>query len=299
VLLPLSFNLPAIVFMRDAPAPGDGFTVSLGQLSEPSAAFAKKEGGAYSRMGFSPRWDPRFLVTCLSRGGGLGSREGDLAWDAAGLASALGELASWSTGVNGSAAKEDDFQFKYLFAPPYRRLKEGRTLYEYMDSSELFVVPEDRRAELDFRWLACDGRVPVSDGAVYAGIIRGAPGRGAAEAFLRWLLRPDSQRAVLERARGARAAGYSFGFAGGFSSIRSVNEEVFPAFYPALVGHAPPAASLSAPAELPRDWPSIEAAVFEPWALEAEARASVRAPSALVDELAARLADYRKRGARQ
>ncbi len=299
-LLPLSFNLPAIAFLRSAPASGDGFTLSLADLAAASAAYARP--GAGERMGFSPRWDPRFLVAALDCGGArfgmrkeASQRALELGWDASGLASALADLGSWSARVNGSAAREDDFKYKYLYSPPYRWLKDGRALYAYMDSSELFVVGEERRAELDFRWFSGGGRVPISEGAVYAGLVRGAKGGGAALSFLAWLVTPEAQRAILERSRGTRAADYSFGILGGFSSVRAVNEGVFPAFYPDLVGHAPPAERLSVPAPLPPDWPALEAAVLEPWALEASARPQAAAG----DELAARIADFRSRGSRQ
>jgi hypothetical protein len=305
VLLPLSFNLPAVVFLRDSPAAGDGFTLSLSDLAAPSTAFRSSPGGG-ARMGFSPRWDARFMITALDSGGARfrevdrpGQSLPEFGWDPSGLVDALRELGSWSATVNGSAALEDDFQFKYLYSPPYRWLREGRALYAYMDSSELFLVSEEKRADLDFRWYSSGGKVPISDAPVYAGLVRGASGRGAAEAFLRWILTPEAQRAILERSRGSRASGYSFGLVGGFSSIRSVNEGIFPAFYPALVGHAPPADKLAAPSRRPPDWPSLQAAVLVPWALEASSRNAGPPRTDPNAELAARIAEYRKRAARQ
>jgi hypothetical protein len=310
VLLPLSFNLPAIAFLRGSPAAGDGFTLSLEDIAAPSAAYRRPEGGSGARMGFSPRWDARFFLAALDSGGARfggvyrevdspGRSRAELGWDPQGLTAALTELGLWSARVNGSAALEDDFRFKHLFSPPYRWLKEGKTLYAHMDSSELFLVSEEKRAELDFRWYSSDGRVPISEGAVYAGLVRRSSGSAAAQAFLRWLLTPEAQRAVLERSRESSASNYSFGVAGGFSSIRSVNEGVFPSFYPALVGHAPPADKLAEPARLPLDWPSLKTAVLIPWALEASSRAPGASRGNPGDELAARIADYRKRGVRQ
>jgi hypothetical protein len=302
MLLPLSFNLPAISFLGDSPAPGDGFMLSLADIAAPSIAYAKRKGGAAPRMGFSPRWDPRFFVAALDSGGArfveagsAASRGPDLSWDAPGLASALGELTAWTEKVNGSAAIEDDFLFKYLFSPPYRWLKDGRALYAYMDSSELFLESEEKPAGMDFRWYSSQGRIPVSEGAVYAGLVRGASGRAAAEAFLRWLLTPEAQRAILERSRISRATAFAFGVAGGFSSIRSVNEGIFPAFYPALVGHAPPAGRLSLPALLPDDWPALRDSVIAPWALAAAARSPGSQQGDPGADLAARIADYAER----
>lgn len=302
VLLPLSFDLPVIAFAKGSPAQGDGFTLSLRDLLAPSAAFNRREGGAYSRMGFSPRWDGAFLVSALQAGGAAFAEGRELSWSEAGLLSALGEIVDWSDRANGPAALEEDFQFKYLVSPPYRYIKEGRALFASMRASALFLLPEERRAELDFRYFARDGRVAVAEGPVCAALIRGAPGRVGAEAFLRWLLSPEAQRAILERSRRARALDLAFGVAGGFSSIRSVNEELLPAYFPALVGHAPPAL-LAAPATLPEDWPELVAAVIAPWAVEATAARPARGPaegtasglSQKIRELPGRIREFRAR----
>jgi hypothetical protein len=316
ILLPISFNLPAIVFLRGGAFGGGGFTLSLEEMSAPCAAFNATESGGYTRMGFSPRWNGRFLVAALDSGvagskaaafreraasGAAGGAEPGLDWDEQGLAASLAALASWSARVNGPAPLEDDFQFKYLYAPPYRWIEGGKALYACMDSSELFSLPEKKRADLDFRWYASGGRAPVSEASAYAGLVRGAPGRKKAEAFLRWLLTPAAQRAILERSSRERELESSFGIAGGFSSIRVINEESLPAYYPALVGHAPPELSTSLPK--PPDWRELEAAVVAPWALEAAA--ALQAPKAGASafdptkELAERIAGYREKTSSQ
>jgi hypothetical protein len=309
VLLPVSFNLPAIVFRRGEAVGGAGFTLSLAEMSGPSAAFNAAESGGYAAMGFSPRWRQDFFVAALDSGAagskGASFREGrgakgargaapELAWDAEGLAASISALASWSAKANGQAVLEDDFAFKYLYAPPYRWLKEGRVLYAYMDSSELFTLSGERKADLDFRWFASHGRVRVSEGSAYAGLPRGAPGRKSAEAFLRWLFSPEAQKAMLERASDTRSLENSFGIAGGFSSIRLVNEEAFPMYYPELLGHAPQ--SLALPGPFPDDWRALESGLIGPWALEAAAAAQSPKPGSpgSLDpsgELAKRLAD--------
>jgi len=61
----------------------------------------------------------------------------------------------------------------------------------------------------------------------------------------------------------------SFGIAGGFSAIRSVNEKLFPLYYPSLLGKMPPAHYLKAPNVLPALWPDIKQAIVLPFLLEA------------------------------
>jgi hypothetical protein len=298
LLLPVSFNLPAVIFPRTAVQAGNDFVLGIGDIGPAAAAFNRKEKGAYSRMGFSPRWDGNFLTLAINAAG-AGFREGKpLSWSEAGLAASLESMRSWVAATNGSAAAEDDFQFKYLFTPAYQYVSSGRTLFAYMNSADLFVIPEEKRADLDFRWFAAaDGSVPVSDDIVYAAIPRSGKGKPAAEAFLKWFFREDSQKSLLERSRRIRALELSFGVAYGFSSIRSVNEKAYPLYYPSLVGHMPPAEALAAPKVLPSDWPALKAAVVAPWLVEITARAGL--PTSPGEELAARIAAYRKRAAQR
>ncbi len=294
LLLPVSFDLPAIIFARGGEAsPKDGFVLGADELVA-AASFNKKKGASFTRMGFSARWNTDCLVV-LAGAFGAAFREGKpLSWSDAGLAAAIERLRAMSATANGSAGAEDDFQFKYLYTPAYKYIAEGRALYAYMRASEFFLVPEEKRYPLDYRWLAERGAVPVSEGVVFAGIPRAGKSKAAAEAFLKWFYREENQKAMLERARTSRALEGSFGVAGGFSAVRAVNERVFPLYYPALVGHLPPADSLSPPNILPSDWPAIKSTVLAPWLLEATAREQnpKQSPS---QELGARLAGYAKR----
>ncbi len=294
MLLPVSFNLPAIVFARDAAPAGDGFLLGLADMGPAARAFNKKAKEAHIRMGFSPRWDGDFLALAANAAG-AGFKEGKpLAWNERGLAAGIEALRSWVAETNGPSALEDDFQFKYLFTPGYQYLSSGRALYAYVDSSGLFTIPEDRRSAFDYRWFAtAEGAVPVADDIAYAAIPRSSRGRKAAEAFLAWFFREDSQDAILESARDSRAIERSFGVVGGFSSIRSVVERVFPLYYPALVGHLPPADALAAPNVLPSDWPELKESVVAPWLSEVTGRdAPCPNPG---EELAARIAEYLKK----
>jgi hypothetical protein len=293
LLLPVSFNLPAIVFARDGSAVKNDFVLGLEDIAASAAAFNQKQKGAFTRMGFSPRWNGDFLTLAIDSAG-AGFKEGrPLAWNEQGLGAAIAELRGWASRTNGSAALEDDFGFKYLYTPAYQYVSGGRALYAYLESDEFFLIPEEKRAGLDFRWYARGGAVPVSDGIVYAAILRGGSGKQAAEAFLKWFFKEDTQKAILESARSTRALESSFGIAGGFSAVRSVNEKVFPRYYPSIVGHLPPAASLAAPNVLPSDWAALKEAVVAPWLAEATGRAE--APADPGQELADRIADYKQR----
>jgi ABC-type glycerol-3-phosphate transport system substrate-binding protein len=298
MLLPVSFNLPAIVFARDAAPAGDGFLLCLADMAPAARAFNKKTKESFTRMGFSPRWDGGFLVLAANAAG-AGFKEGKpLAWNERGLAAGIESLRAWVAETNGSATLEDDFQFKYLFTPGYQYLSSGRALFAYVDSSGLFTIPEDRRSAFDYRWFStADGAVPVADDIVYAALPRSGRGKQAAESFLTWFFREESQNAILESSRRSRAIERSFGVVGGFSSIRSVNERIFPLYYPALVGHLPPAEALATPNVLPSDWPELKEAVIAPWLSEVTGRDALSANPG--EELAARIAEYGKKAAQR
>lgn len=298
ILLPVSFDLPAIIFTQGGKANGaKKFLLGLDDLSAEAKAWNQGGGGAASstpsRMGFSPRWNPDFLVTS-AHALGAGFREGKpLSWSEAGLDAAVEKLRAWTVSANASSVLEDDFQFKYLYTPAYKYVAEGRALFSYMRASALFLVPEEKRAELDYRWYAEGGYVPIAEDSVYAGIPRKARNKSAAEAFLKWFYKDENQKAMLETARKTRAIEGSFGIAGGFSAVRTVTERTFPLYYQGLVGHLPPAESLAQPAALPGNWPEIDAKVLSPWLLETTARTpgSEGRPG---DELALRLAAWTK-----
>ncbi len=294
LLLPVSFDLPAIVFAREGQANSGGkFLLGLEDIAAEAGAWNKLKNGSYTRMGFSPRWGPDFLVYA-AQALGADFREGrPIAWNEAGLDSAVEKLRGWTQAANGSAANEEDFQFKYLYTPAYKYLADGRALFAFMQASDLFLVPEEKRASLDYRWYAQGGLVPVSSDIVFAAIPRGAHNKPAAEAFLKWFYRDDNQKAMLENGRKTRAIEGSFGIAGGFSAVRSVTERVFPLYYAALVGHLPPSEALAAPGVLPNDWPELQGKVVAPWLLATSA-IGPGSPGKPGDELAARFAVYSK-----
>lgn len=299
-LIPLSFNLPAIVFAKtDSPA-GDDFTIALGDMAPPSLAFsatAPGTAGRKPRMGFSPRWDAAFLTLAVDTGGAsFRQGKGELSWDGDGLDRAIEEIRAWISRVDGSAAAADDYQFKYLYAPAYQYLKEGRALFAYMRSSDFFLIPEDKRSSLDFRWFSSGGRVPIGDDVLYLAIAKDAPGRAAAEAFVAWLFGEGAQASILELSKRTRAMESHFGVAGGFSSVRAVNEKLFAEYYPSLLGHMPPASALAGPPALPEDWEELKTDVVGPWLLAVTASSSP--PVDAGAELSAHLSDYRKKGAR-
>jgi hypothetical protein len=134
-----------------------------------------------------------------------------------------------------------------------------------MNSSAIFTLDYDQQSNLDFRWLAEKERIPLSENTVYYGLYQqGSAGKGA-EAFTKWFFQTETQRLLLENNKKLQLNTILFGIAGGFSAMRNVTEEVFPRFYPSLLGHMPPDAFLSPPNILPQNWLAIKERVILPY----------------------------------
>ncbi len=270
ILLPVSFNLPLIVFDRKyEPTMLDGFVLDLLELEKKGAELNKSGKASFTNMGFGPRWSTEFLYSTMELFGAAFKEGTPLKWNQAGLENGLAYIRAWSERANGSAAKEDEFQFKYLYLPEYASVEEGRIGYAAMNSADFFVVSEERRSSLSFRLLSKDGVVPIDEDLVYAGICRKGVGKQAAEAFLTWFYAEETQRSILEEAKRYRSMESSFGIAGGFSAVRAVNDKLFPLYYPSLLGKMPPAQYLKTPNVLPAMWPEIKNTIVLPFLLEA------------------------------
>jgi len=290
--LPLSFNLMLILNKKDG-QPAQNLEslepslpqscISLEEIQRRSLQGKEGKGAKNAFMSFSPRWpDEDFLFHWVQlrkadfhepegaelKGKGLGSRM--LTWNEGALLPALDELRNFTTAVNGSSAEEDSFYFSYLFAPGYKNIETGRILYAAMDSTEFFALAPATRAKFDFHYLADQDRLAVLEGIRYAGIPRRAEGRTSAEAFLAWYFTPENQEAILAASRSLRLSETSFGIAGGFSSLRTVTEDIFPRFYDDLESRLPPADTVRAPKPLPTSWEGLYKDVILPW-LKAEA----------------------------
>jgi ABC-type glycerol-3-phosphate transport system substrate-binding protein len=265
-LLPVNFNIPAMVFAPDLSRPhSDPFVIGMEEIKERGRAFNAVSGGVYTKMGFSLSSEDAFLFTAAALFGVSFREASPVAWDSAALEQCVSWLRAWIADANTGAQAEDDFAFKYLYEPPDKLVKAGRILYTHMDSSAFFTLPEERQANLDFRWLAAGGTIPLDESSVYYGIHGKTKASKAAEAFTVWFFNAGTQRQLMQAAKSKRLHETSFGVAGGFSSVKYVTEQIFPQFYPALLGHMPPESYLSPPNILPRNWMALKERIILPY----------------------------------
>ncbi|MDR3193127.1 MAG: hypothetical protein LBT87_08695, partial [Treponema sp.] len=265
-LLPVSFNIPALVFARNnSYLLSNSFTVSLDEIKALGNAYNTGNNGIYSRMGFSPSWNDDFLFITATLFNTSFKEASPLAWDSDALEQAMAYVRNWIEEVNGGIRAEDDFVFKYFYSSPSNLALSGRILFAYMNSADLFTLTQEKRANLDFRWIAEKNSIPLAEEAVYLGVCKNGKAEKAAKVFTQWFFEEDTQRHLMEVSRDKRLTETFFGIGNGFSALRTVTEHIFPQFYLNLLGHMPPEDFLSPPNILPRNWTVLKERVILPY----------------------------------
>jgi len=265
-LLPVSFNIPALIFSRGRENElSNQFTVDFDEVKSLSKKYNTMSRGVYTRMGFSPLWDDDFLFAAAFLSGTSFREANPLAWDSLALERSMTFINNWTNEINTSTQDEDDFTFKYFFEPPEKLIQSGRILFSYMESSRLFLLSEESKNALDFRWVMEQDRIPLTEDSVYIGIPKKAKSQKAAKAFIQWFFRTENQRKLLEYSRTNRINENIFGICGGFSALSTVTEQIYPLFYPELLGRMPPSEYYTLPNVLPANWITIKERVILPY----------------------------------
>ncbi|MDR2509029.1 MAG: hypothetical protein LBC77_00120 [Spirochaetaceae bacterium] len=272
--LPVSFNLPALVFLEKREfSNSESSIIELQTARDAGIAYNVREGAAWSRVGFSPLWDKKYgFLLLLPRlfGADFNSmpdgegRPLSLAWNEAEFNEALSWTNLWIKESTGSTAAEEDFFFKYFFDPPAKLLTDERILFAYMQSDEYFIRGHESFTGTDFRWLGHNGKIPVLEDYTAFAIYKKAGAKKAAMDFARWFFNEDTQSMILEQSRETQLDSSTFGIMGGFSSLWTVTGFLFPKYYEDFLGHFPPQRSFTALSTLPANWPQLRAEVLLP-----------------------------------
>jgi ABC-type glycerol-3-phosphate transport system substrate-binding protein len=288
-LLPVSFNIPALIFSRNREQYlSNQFTVDFDEIKKLSKEYNTISRGVYTRMGFSPLWNDNFLLTTAILSGASFREASPLAWDSAALERSMTFINNWTNEINTSTQAEDDFTFKYFFEPTERLIQSGRIFFSYMESSALFLLGEESKSFLDFRWIKEQNSILVTEDSVYLGIPKRVKSKKSAEAFILWFFKIENQRRILEYSRVNRINENIFGICGGFSALTLVTEQIYPLFYPELLGRMPPSEYFTYPNALPANWFILKERVILPYLHD---RARNERPND-VNPLERRLADW-------
>jgi len=265
-LLPVSFNIPALIFSKDRERElSNQFTINFDEIKDLSGKFNIISREAYTRMGFSPLWSDRFLLTAAVLSGSSFMEALPLAWDAQALDSSMDFIYKWTNEINTNHQAEEDFAFKYFFEPPQKLIQSGRILFSYTESNAFFTLSQDSKNALDFRWVMEQNMIPITEDVVFLGIPKRGKAQRAARAFVQWFFRIENQRLLLEYSKANQINDTVFGICGGFSALSLVTEQIFPLFYPELLGRMPPPEFLIPPNVLPENWTLIKERVIFPY----------------------------------
>lgn len=267
-LLPVSFNLPAIIFSAEnKDLITDSYTLSPEQIREIASKYNKKDKkDNYTRIGFTPLSNNDFLyLTAKMYGANFREEKSEITWNSQSLLNATNYLRNWTQTENTSAQVEEDFAFKYLFMPTYRQVASDRTLFAYTTSDSLFNNMKNSKLEIDYRWITREKQLPIEDSFTMIGIYKNAPNQVGATAFITWFFQSENQRTILERKEHLNLETEKFGIAGGFSSVRDVTEHILPVFYTNLLTNLPPVQMLTVPNQLPARWESYKSLVIVPY----------------------------------
>ena len=288
-LLPISYNLPALIFAKDKNMGlKSSSTIGFDEIKALSKEYNTIARGAYTKMGFSPLWSDDFLLVTAILSGASFKEASPLSWDAPALERSMDYVYSWTNEINTSGQAEENFTFKYFIEPAEKLIFSDRILFSYMNSRDFFLLNEESKSALDYRWIMENDRVPINEDIVFLGMPKRAKATKAARAFIQWFFTAENQALILEYSRDNRISETVFGICGGFSSLIPVTEQVFPRFYPELIGRMPPSDYLMPPNVLPSNWADIKERVILPY-LHDRSRTS---DTAQVYPLERRLADW-------
>jgi len=267
VLLPVSFTLPTVVYAEgNAPGGGSNWVMSLDSMAEACRAFNGKSRPDVDHLGFSPFWNTDFFCWTASLSGARlrGGRGQTVLWETDGVGKALAALRTWVNDVNFGPETENAFAARWTVKPLYRLVSEKRILFYVASFKDFWSIPEERRKDLDFRWLSsASNMIPVADDVLFAGVPRSSRNKKGGKAFLEWFFRPQVQRDILGVNQYRRIN--VFGVADGFSALKTINERDLPQRYPMLVSHIPPENFLLFPEVQPDDWVELRDQVVKPW----------------------------------
>ncbi len=266
LLLPVSFNLPAIMFSNELDSVNiPPFFLNPPEMESAAKEFNETSTSSFQTMGFSPRWESEvlFLSSVLAGAEFQALSTGVLSWNNETVTESIEDLKRWSTDINNSFEYQEEFTTKFLYDPGYKLAAEKRILFYYSDLVGFFSIPPEKRKVLDFRWFAMENKIPVLEDVVLSGIPVGAKNTEGAVEFIYWLFSPDTQKKLLKSTQIKRLD--TFGFANGFSSLPGVNENAMPIMYPNLAGLVPPESSLLFPKSLPSYWLELKTDVIIPW----------------------------------
>lgn len=260
-VIPLSFNIPIVVFNRNDDV---GFTdepsVTLDQIKGAAEQMNTYTEEVLSRVGFSPRWDSRFLYLGTKAFGAnyREDRQGNTRWDEGKVFESLQYFNSWNSEIDSEELEQ--FITKYAQQPLHNRLTEGRIGFFMSDVVEYSTLEDNR---FDFRPISDTQGIFVDEDMTFIGMHKNGANSTQARDFVRWILEEETQRMLI-----AHTDRYDidiFGLANGLSTLSNISVRVIPQYHPWLIGSTPDVFTAPLSQQLPKYWHRIRAEVVTGW----------------------------------
>ncbi len=288
-LLPVNFNLSTVIFSQEniSVIPED-YYLSLDQIRDISGEYNTLDNELYTYMGFAPSWSPEFLYeTSKLYNVNFSENKNDVnsfLWNPEELTDSVNYIKDWTRQKNTSTIDEGEYQFKYLYNPSLINIRDNNSLFLYMSTSDFFTTPSERLEGIHYRWIEKDNKIFVHDDMISIGMYKNSKNLPAAEQFIIWLMSEENQSVLLNWHDSLNLYTRTFGIAGGFSSIRSVNERILPLLYPPLWGNIPNGDMLVPPNTLPTNWENIKQNIVYPYLIDAS-NTNYSSPVKSIEEL--------------
>lgn len=271
-LLPVSFNLPTIIFSTDnSKLIENDYTISPEELYKIGKKFDKRnKKNKLTQIGFSPLSSDDFLYT-FSRMNNVQYKESKkqfFSFNQKNLDYSIEQLVKMTSMGLESVEESNDFVYKYLSVVDTKRVTSERTLFAYTTSDEFLKLPGEQISKIDFRWLESNGLIPVEDSMVMMGISKDASNYSGAIEFITWFYNSETQRKFLNLKDKLTSDMINFGIAGGFSAVKDVNLKILPTYYKNLLSNVPQEGSLRIPDAKPANWEEIKETVIIPYIKE-------------------------------
>lgn len=258
-VLPLAYNPPIMLFPKESKRINHGLpALPLETVRELSQSFNEEK-----KRGYSPYWDEDFLIVLLDLFG-LDltiDASGSMIWSEENLEKALSFLNQWHEANNEDGSIEL-FNLKYLYENRLKILKDEKILFTATDLGDFMSLSDKLSGDLHFHYLSREKQIH-SGNIVYGAIYNKTDHHDIAGHFLDWLVQPATQNKIIQSSLRNKTG--SFGLLGGLSTVKNVNVEIFPLYYPILEGKVPDPAFLTAPGEKPADYDSVKYDLLTPW----------------------------------
>ena len=268
MLLPFSFNVPAFIFQSGKiKQEYDSLTLSSDVFFAICTDFNNAKS-RHAKSAFSPLWNPESLFFFSILSNGLCSQfEAGSEVSQQDVESGLSQIRQMIETLDGGLKTEARFREKYLYKNPVELLDSGHIFFWYSDVGRFYSMPAERRRNIDFRYyLNGNGKISVCEDMLWLGIPKKGRNTQGAIAFIHWLMNPEVQQNLILKAGEMDIR--SFGLAGGFSALKTVNEETLPQIYPFITSLIPQEWYLSFPDSCPPDWYALKSGAILPYLIQ-------------------------------